>query len=267
MGKDQSSRRLTIYYYPITEDTNTQDILKYVDKYGIDVVLHQDLVINHEKYWKDGKTLPYVQIGRYHKLLNKEEYVDAIKATNDTTVTEELLTELFERNVNIVSITNLKPDSLARPDDFDWNRVGVKREFMLDFMNYESKLYEGCIGYTTKHRGIKILICLRHLQLRRIYHPKYSGTSPIISAALRRRRASLYFIKANDILAYNEEIYQDALRWARRFRRYYAHNYHYIRRSRCVYEEFFIERRQEHLEQSIEVDVEEIDKESEDGSI
>ena len=73
MGKDQSSRRLTIYYYPITEDTNTQDILKYVDKYRIDVVLHQDLVINHEKYWKDGKTLPYVQIGRYHKLLNKEE--------------------------------------------------------------------------------------------------------------------------------------------------------------------------------------------------
>lgn len=267
MGKDQSSRRLTIYYYPITEDTNTQDILKYVDKYSIDVVLHQDLVINHEKYWKDGKTPPYVQIGRYHKLLNKEEYVDAIKATNDTTVTEELLTELFERNVNIVSITNLKPDSLARPDDFDWNRVGVKREFMLDFMNYESKLYEGCIGYTTKHRGIKILICLRHLQLRRIYHPKYGGTSPIIGAVLRRRRASLYFIKANDILAYNEEIYQDALRWARKFRRYYAHNYHYIRRSRCVYEEFFIERRQEHLEQDIEVDVEEIDKESEDGSI
>lgn len=261
------SKWLTIYYYPITEDTDTQDILKYVDKYTIDVVLHQDLVIDNEKYCKDGKTLPYVQIGRYHELANKEEYVDAIKATNDTTVTEELLTELFKRNVNIVSITDMRPDNLVRPDDFDWSKVGVKREFMLDFMKYESRLYAGCIGYTTKHRGIKILICLRHIHLRRIYHPKYGGTSPIIGAALRRRRANLYFIKANEILAYNEEIYQDALRWTKRFRHYYAHNYHYIRRSRCVYEEFFIERRREHLEQDIEVDVEEIDKELEDGSI
>lgn len=262
-----SSRSLTIYYYPITEKTTTDVILNYVEKYGIDVVLHQDFVIDHDKHKNVNKPIPYVQVGRYHQNLDLEVYRDLIKATNDRTMEERLIQQLFSWNVNIVSMTDMTMEHLERPSDFDWENVGVKRKFEMDYKEYENRLFAGYIGYTTKHRGIKLMVCLHMEQLRRIYHPKYGGASPIINAVLRRRRINSYFIEANDILAYNEKMYQDALRWARRFRRYYAHKYHYIRRSRCVYDEFFIERRLEHLKQDIEVDVEEIDKELEDGSI
>lgn len=261
-----SSRSLTIYYYPITEKTTTDVILDYVEKYGIDVVLHQDFVIDHDKHKNVNKPVPYVQVGKYHQNLDLEVYRDLIKATNDRTMEERLVQQLFDWNVNIVSMTDMTMEHLERPSDFDWENVGVKRKFEMDYREYENRLLAGYIAYTTKHRGIKLMVCLHMEQLRRIYHPKYGGASPIISKILYKPKQDIYFLEANDVLAYNEEVYKDAIRWGRRFKRYYAHKYCYIRRSRAVLEEFLAERRKEHLQQGIEVDVDGIEEE-EDGLI